>query len=175
MKHPQIPQTLPYRILFVCRGNTCRSPMAEAVFAARAAASERIAEFAVASAGVAVDQASTGADPRAVAACARRSVVIANHRCRQVTQPDFSAFDLILAADHSVMTALIDMAPAEYSGNVRLAMDLTSNPTARDIPDPWSGDAGDYDHALDLIERVVDGVLAAYPPRPSNGNTSSTA
>jgi protein-tyrosine phosphatase len=140
--------------------------MAASTLVARATALGRTSSFEVASAGVAVDRQAIGADPRAVAATGRRSIALANHRCRQLIPTDFATFDLILAADQSVMEAVDAMAPPDHTARTCLAMDFVAGGKShdiRDIPDPWSGSAQDYEHALDLIVQVVEGILQAYP------------
>jgi protein-tyrosine phosphatase len=163
-----------YSILFVCRGNTCRSPMMAGMFAARSANFGTLAAFQVASAGIAVDPASSGADPRAMAAVHRYGIDLSDHRCRSVVADDFASFDLILAADNSVLTGLHALMPQLSHARVERAMAFAPAGSPTEIADPWTGTADDYTHALDLIRLAVDGLLQAQVSPSSNGKISST-
>jgi protein-tyrosine phosphatase len=141
------------RILCVCQGNTCRSPMARGVIEAMARATGLALE--VDSAGLAPRRAGGPPDPRALATAARRGYDIAAHRTRAVAPGDFAAFDLILAMDRGNLDALRRRRPA----GARTAMRLF-HPAGRDIPDPYDGGLPDYEHALDLIEEAARALVA---------------
>ena len=150
--------TEPPRILMVCLGNICRSPMAQGVLEARAAAAGLA--VAVDSAGVGGWHQGEGPDPRAAAAAARRGYAIADQRARQVRGGDFDAFDVILGMDESNLAALERARPE--AARARLALLLDHAPGAeREIPDPYYGGADGFDRVLDLIEAGVDGLIAA--------------
>ncbi|OYX41991.1 MAG: phosphotyrosine protein phosphatase [Rhodobacterales bacterium 32-67-9] len=145
-----------HRILFVCLGNICRSPAAEAVFATRARA---------AGLAVAVDSAATSdwqvgdpPYPPMVAAAAARGYDLAPLRARQVGPGDFAAFDLILAMDRSNLAALAAMRPAGNLTALRLFLDGVERIAADEVPDPWY--TRDFEAALDLIEAGADALVA---------------
>jgi protein-tyrosine phosphatase len=149
------------RILFVCLGNICRSPMAEGVFLK--VASER---------GLAppleVDSAGTGSwhigdppDSRARQAAAARGVDISAQRARQVQVPDFDDFDLIAAMDRSNVTGLESLAPPHQRLKIRLFLEFAPQAGALEVPDPYYDGAAGFNHALDLIEAASHG-LAEY-------------
>ncbi|MFP5219260.1 MAG: low molecular weight protein-tyrosine-phosphatase [Actinomycetes bacterium] len=134
----------PVRLLFVCLGNICRSPTAEAVM--RAVLRERRLDDVVE-----VDSAGTGdwhvgspPDPRACAAAARRGVDVTGS-ARQVTADDFSSFDLLLAMDASNARELRRVAPPGTEHKVRLLADV-------DVPDPYYGGDDGFERVLDLVD-----------------------
>ncbi|MCU9849801.1 low molecular weight phosphotyrosine protein phosphatase [Defluviimonas sp. WL0024] len=145
-----------HRILFVCLGNICRSPAAEAVFAARAAA---------AGLAVAVDSAGTGGwhvgnppHPPMVAAALRRGYDLSGLRARQAVVGDFTAFDLILAMDGVNHAALEALRPRGNATPLALFLDGVAGSAPRDMPDPYY--TGDFDTVLDLVEAGADALIA---------------
>jgi len=140
---------MPHRILCVCLGNICRSPMAEGVLRARMPTAH-------------IDSAGTGGwhlddppYPPAQTAARSRGYDISAQRARQVSVADFNRFDLILAMDRSNLADLKKLAP---SGSGRQIADLalflgplTDGP--QDVPDPYY--TRDFNGALDLIEMAA--------------------
>jgi Protein-tyrosine-phosphatase len=146
----------------VCLGNICRSPMAQGVLEARAAA----AGLAVTadSAGVGGWHAGEPPDPRAVAAARARGYDLARQRARQVRPADFARFDHVLAMDGSNFAALERLRPADAPARLAMLLDHAPGPET-DVPDPWYGGPDGFEHALDLIEAGVDGLLAEIARR----------
>ena len=144
--------TAPYRILFVCLGNICRSPLAEAIMR------QLLAEAPATSSRIEVDSAGIGgwhqgelADPRMRAHAARRGIEM-THRARQVTDRDFDTFDLIIAMDDGNYEALRELAPTleQQAKVVRMADYLEQMPWDH-IPDPYYGGASGFELVLDLL------------------------
>lgn len=144
------------RILFVCLGNICRSPAAEGVLKARAAAREF--PIFVDSAGVSAAHIGEPPDARMIAACARRGVDIARQRARRLDVDDYAAFDYALAMDFSVMADIMARAPAGRRAEIRLFLDFAQT-AERETPDPYYGASADFERVLDLIETGVDAFL----------------
>ncbi len=145
------------RILFVCLGNICRSPTAEAVFAAKAAA---------AGLDVAVDSAGTGTwhvghppDRRATAAAARRGYRMDHIRARQVGAGDFRDFDHVFAMDRSNLRDLERLRPASGGAKLGLFLSLAPDVGEDDVPDPYYGEDGGFDRVLDLLEAAGDALV----------------
>jgi len=132
------------RLLFVCSGNICRSPTAEAVMRALVRARGLESEVEVDSAGTGNWHAGESADRRAAAAALRRGVHL-DGVARQVTPEDFEHFDLLLAMDSGHLAELRRMAPPGTSGNVRLFTDT-------DVPDPYYGGEQGFETVLDMVE-----------------------
>jgi protein-tyrosine phosphatase len=146
------------RVLMVCLGNICRSPLAQGVAEARAAAANLA--VAVDSAGTAGWHQGSPPDPRAIAAAARRGLDIAAQRARRVAPDDFRRFDLLCAMDTRVKATLDAMRPADATARVTLLMDFAAGSTLRTVPDPYYEDDAAFDIVLDLIEQAVAGLLA---------------
>lgn len=144
-----------YRILFVCLGNICRSPAAEAVVRTKAA--ER-------GLALALDSAGTGdwhvGDPPYGAmqkAAGMRGYDLSDLRARQVAARDFLRFDLILAMDSQNLDHLRRLGGRGGGANLKLFTDYAPDTGAAHVPDPYY--TRDFDGALDLIERCADGLL----------------
>ena len=145
------------RILFVCLGNICRSPAAEAVLRSKAIA--RNVDLQVASAGTGGWHQGDGADPRMVRAAGRRGYRLDRHRARQVVFSDFYEFDYLLALDLRNRSDLLAMAPPNRECDIRLFLDFSGGET-RETPDPYHGGDDGFERVLDLIEAGADGFLA---------------
>lgn len=148
------------KVLFVCTGNICRSPTAEGVFLHRAAA-RGLAGVSADSAGTSSEEHGNPPDSRARRAADARGYTLPDRRARRITDEDFEAFDLILGMDRGHLARLERIAPDHARERLRLFMDFAGDDHPRDVPDPWYGGAADFEHALDLIEAGVDGLLDA--------------
>jgi protein-tyrosine phosphatase len=125
-------------LLFVCLGNICRSPLAEAAFreAARAAGLDAEAD----SAGTGDWHVGSPPDPRARAEALRHSVDIDGLRARQVTPDDFRRFDHVLALDHKNLANLRAIRPAEAKAELSLLLDHVEGMAGQSVADPYFGD-----------------------------------
>jgi protein-tyrosine phosphatase len=149
-----------HRILFVCLGNICRSPMAEGVFRRVAEEQGVLHLFEIDSAGLGHWHVGQAPDPRAQDAARNHGIDISGQSARQVEHGDFAHFDLILAMDGQNYQELVQLAPRDARHKVRLVLDFAPEEAATDVPDPFFGAAGGFDHALDLIDRAARGLLA---------------
>ena len=147
------------RVLFVCLGNICRSPTAEAVFRQRLSDAGLDAQVAVDSAGTSDWHVGKPADTRTRLAAQRRGYDMTALRGRQVQVEDFSRFDLILAMDVSNLTELQALQPADsraqldlYLRRYQLALD--------EMPDPYYGGEEGFEQVLDLAEQAAACLLA---------------
>ena len=148
------------RILFVCLGNICRSPMAEGVFSHVASEAGHGERFVIESAGTGDWHIGNPPDSRAVAAAGRRGIDLSQQRARQVHKEDFEAFDLVIAMDHSNHAHLTRMAPGEHAHKIQLFLDHLPEAGGREVPDPYYGGDEGFEEVLDLIEAAARALLA---------------
>ena len=131
----------PWRLLVVCLGNICRSPIGGAVLARRGGPSVEVR-----TAGLCDKWTRHPAHPMMTAAAAARGYDLTAHRGRQVDRDLIGWADTVLAMDHAVLAALQDLAAPPDLPKLRLYLD------ARDVPDPYGGDADAFDRVVALIE-----------------------
>mgnify|MGYP001320452246 CR=1 FL=1 len=141
------------RVLFVCLGNICRSPTAEAVFREAAARHGLLHRVEVDSAGTGDWHVGNPPDYRAIEHAARRGYDLRPLRARQITRHDFDRFHWVLAMDEAVLRDVSRMRPAGFGGRLGLFMDWVPEAGSRDVPDP-------YDEGPEAFERVLDLVMA---------------
>jgi protein-tyrosine phosphatase len=142
-------------ILFVCMGNICRSPSAEAVFRQKAKA----LALTVDSAGTVGSHAREKPDHRAQKVGIARGYSFENIKARKVTEKDFQQFDLILAMDERNVKDLMKVAPQGYEHKVQLFLEYADNFEDQEVPDPYYGGARGFQYVLDLVEDASDGLV----------------
>jgi protein-tyrosine phosphatase len=138
------------RVLLVCLGNICRSPVAEAALR-RSLAAAGVADVEVASAGTDVWYPGEAPEPRMVAAAARLGLEL-DGAAHQVTAEDLAGADLVLAMDRRNLADLERLAPGTA---VRLYRSFGTPGDARDVPDPFVGEAGFDDVAAIAIDEAA--------------------
>lgn len=149
------------RVCVVCAGNICRSPMAEAVLRTKLARAGLGDQVTVDSAGTGNWHTGQPAHVRSTAALRRRGYHL-DHSARQFAPGWFGERDLVLALDAANLSDLVRLAPRDLPAG-RLRMLCVDGPDAgggTDVPDPYGLDDSAYDHALDLIERACDELVA---------------
>ncbi|WP_370188688.1 low molecular weight protein-tyrosine-phosphatase [Qipengyuania sp.] len=144
-----------HRILFVCLGNICRSPLAEAAF--RHAATEAGLDIEADSAGTADYHVGEPPDPRSIAEAARHGIEIGHYRGRQLVVDDFHRFDWILGMDTSNMANIARLDPGNGKARVEMLLDLVPGREGADLADPWYGDEDGF---RDTWEDVSAGAAA---------------
>lgn len=148
----------PPSLLFVCLGNICRSPLAEAAFrdAAARAGLEAVAE----SAGTGDWHVGNPPDPRSVAVALRHGIHISGKRARSMRAADFTSFDHILALDPANLHDLLAMAPARNTARIGLLMDHVPGCAGQSVRDPYYGSAADFDAVWEQVRRAADALVA---------------
>jgi protein-tyrosine phosphatase len=132
-------------VLFVCLGNICRSPLAEAAFAAEA---KRIGlEVEIDSAGTGDWHVGRPPDPRAIAVAIRNGADIPGLRARQVGAEDFHCFDHIVALDRQNLADLLRMRPRDGTAAVSLLLDHVAGRSGQSVTDPYYGQDIHFDQA----------------------------
>lgn len=123
------------KILFVCHGNICRSPMAEYLFKHLAAQAGRSAEFEVASAAVSTEETGNDLYPPAKRTLTAHGVPFTRHAARQLTRADYAYYDRIICMDRSNLRLLRYIIGEDTAGKVSLLMEWSGE--SRDVADPW--------------------------------------
>ncbi len=145
------------KILFVCLGNICRSPAAEAVMKSLIRKECLEDRFTIDSAGISSYHRGDLADPRMRACAARRGYTLL-HRSRPVRSEDFEDFDLIIGMDDSNIDELLQMSPdIESDAKVHRMTDYCKTKVADHVPDPYYD--GGFDNVLDILEDACSGLL----------------
>lgn len=147
------------RLLMVCLGNICRSPLAEG--AVRAHLDRHGLDW------VEVDSAGTGGwhageppDPRSIAVAASFGIDIRAQRARKLVRADFEHFDWLLCADRSVLRDVRAAAPAEARERAALLLDWAGQGTDADIPDPYTGGPEDFRRVWSMVDAAAAGIVA---------------
>ena len=148
-----------FGVLFVCTGNICRSPTAEAVFR-KLAADAGMAEAVTAdSAGTHGYHVGEPPDPRSQKAAAKRGYDLSALRARTIEDADFQRFDLILAMDQEHYATLSRIAGAAAGHKLKLMMSYARRFKERDVPDPYYGVPQGFERVLDMLEDAAKGLL----------------
>jgi protein-tyrosine phosphatase len=150
------------RVLMVCMGNICRSPMAQRVMEKQLADAGLAKVVAVDSAGTHAVRGSDSPDPRARTLLTARGYTGGRLRPRQIVDADFSRNDLILAMDKTNMMELRGLCPAEFTHKLRLLMEFSPGATDLDVPDPYYGSPKGFEHVLALIEPAITAVISQH-------------
>ena len=143
-------------VLFVCLGNICRSPLAEAAFRREA---ERLGL------DVEIDSAGTGdwhigypPDPRAAAVAARNGIDISHMKARLVTADDFRRFDHIIALDPKNLADLRRLRPGDGKARLSLLLDHVEGRKGQAVADPYYGEESHFDAAWDDVTAGAEGL-----------------
>ncbi len=152
-------------VLFVCMGNICRSPTAEAVFRhkVRQAGLEEFVE--VDSAGTHAYHVGDPPDPRSMEHAARRGYDLTDLRGRQLSTYDAERFDYVIAMDRGNYNRIVREFGGAAAGDgqraeVRMFLDFAPEVPEVEVPDPYMGGAQGFEQVLDLVESASDGLLA---------------
>lgn len=152
-------------VLFVCLGNICRSPTAEAVMRHQLERTGWDSLVEIDSAGLAGWHVGKTPDARSIRRAAARGYAMQSLRARQVVAEDLQRFDLIVAMDADNLRGLEQLAEAERAAGkpvrarfMRL-LDVLPELAGSDVPDPYYGDESGFDEVLDLVEPATEALL----------------
>lgn len=153
-------------VLFVCMGNICRSPTAEAVFRSKLTAAGLADLVEVDSAGTHSYHVGEPPDPRSMRTAAARGYDMSPIRARQLTAQDAGRFDLVLAMDRGNYNRVVrEFGDAEPGPRQRARVELLmghgqGSSGAVEVPDPYGGGPEGFEVVLDMIEEACDGLLS---------------
>lgn len=155
-----------WKVLFVCTGNICRSPTADAV--ARQMIAERGLNglIEVDSAGTQGYHVGEAPDARACKIARRRGYDLSPLRARKLEVLDFQRFDLVLAMDAGHMEVMRKLCPDVYKPRLRMFMDYAHAHPLSEVPDPYYGGDAGFEAVLDYCEDAVAGLLDALLAAP---------
>lgn len=145
------------KVLFVCLGNICRSPTAEAVL--RAQAEQAGFAIDIDSAGTAAYHIGKSPDERSMAAAEKRNIHMNSLKARQVNSHDFYEFDYVFAMDKSNFLDLSDLQPEDSKAELVLFLDEYGSKERDEVPDPYYGGDSGFEWVLDLLESACSDFL----------------
>lgn len=149
----------PVKVLFVCMGNICRSPSAEAVMKAYVEREGLEKEIYCDSAGTIAYHAGEPADARMQQHAIRRNYNLTSIS-RQIKSSDYNDFDYIIAMDEDNLYSMQSFIPSpELQEKVSLMTDYCTNDNPGHVPDPYYGGAKGFETVLDLLEDACDGLI----------------
>ncbi|HEX8058965.1 MAG TPA: low molecular weight protein-tyrosine-phosphatase [Novosphingobium sp.] len=144
-------------LLFVCLGNICRSPLAEAAF--REAADEAGLDVEVDSAGTGDWHIGNPPDRRAQAEALRHGIDISGYRARQVSPDDFRRFTHIYALDRNNLADLHAMAPADRTAKLSLLLDEVPGMAGRSVADPYFGEEAGFAETWREVDLAAEALV----------------
>lgn len=145
------------RILFVCHGNICRSPMAEFVMKDLVEKSGVSDRFAIASAATSAEEIGNPVYPPARRELAKHGISCSGKTARQMTAADYGQYDLLIGMDSANLRNMRRICGGDPEGKIRLLMDFTDRPG--EVADPWY--TGDFETTWRDVSRGCRGLLAA--------------
>jgi len=148
-----------FGVLFVCTGNICRSPTAEAIFRKLAADAGMAGAVTADSAGTHAYHVGEPPDLRAQAAAAKRGYDLSALRARRIEGADLKRSDLILAMDQDHYAILARMAGSSAGHKLKMMMSYARRFEEREVPDPYYGGPQGFERVLDLLEDAASGLL----------------
>ena len=146
------------KILFVCHGNICRSPMAEFVMKDLVKKAGREGDFEIASAATSTEEIGNPVYPPARRKLQEHGISCAGHAARQLRREDYSRYDLLIAMDRANLRNMSRICGGDPQGKLHLLLDYTSRPGG-EVADPWY--TGDFEATWRDVLEGCQGLLSA--------------
>lgn len=147
------------KILMVCLGNICRSPLAEGIMKAKAPE-----DFYIDSAGTISLHEGKHPDKRAIQTAARHGIDISQQRSRPITKADLEKFDKIYCMDVDVLADVVSKAGNEdQRKKVSLFLEVLDDHQNAEVPDPYWGDMNEFEEVFQLLDRGCEAILKQIP------------
>ena len=147
------------RVLFVCMGNICRSPVAQAIFEKKVAQAGLSDYVSADSAGTDLFHVGQKPDSRSQHAAAFRGYTLQGQTARQISAEDFAEFDLIMAMDWHNLRTLQNMCDEQYRHKIELVMRYAQNSDDAEVPDPYYEEQHAFNKVVDYLEDAATGLL----------------
>ena len=147
------------KILFICHGNICRSPMGEFILKDLAAKAGLADRFHIESAATSTEEIGNPVYPPARRKLAQHGIDCAGKTARQLTAADYGRFDLLLSMDRANIRNMTRICGGDPQGKIHLLMEYTGHP-GREVADPWY--TGDFDATWDDVLAGCQGLLQQY-------------
>jgi protein-tyrosine phosphatase len=159
----------PTRILFVCLGNICRSPLAEGLFVAEIARKGLQNTYLADSAGTNSYHTGELPDPRTRANAQSHGITLI-HRARTFQYADFEAFDRVFVMDDNNLQTVLALAKTPVD-RAKIALLRTYDPTPDDgqVPDPWYGGPEGFENVFQILKRTTQHLVLALEKEPARG------
>lgn len=146
---------MPVKVLMVCLGNICRSPLAEGILESKADPSKIVVD----SAGTAGYHIGKAPDPRSIETAALYNIDISDQKCRRFSQADFDNFDYIFAMDRENLMHLQDLARNETDFKKLYLLLELAGMREQEVPDPYYGGVSGFQEVFRLLDRATDQLL----------------
>ena len=147
------------KILFVCLGNICRSPLAEAIFKHKIKEHRLEAYFEADSCGTSNYHIGDPPDSRTIANAKKNGVII-THLGRQLCDRDLEQYDYVLAMDNSNHQNILRLTNAiQFSGKVELMRNYDPKEKGGEVPDPYYGGEGHFQEVFDILDRTMENFI----------------
>lgn len=147
------------RVLFVCLGNICRSPLAEAIFMDKVTRKNLLHHFEIDSCGTSNYHIGDQPDSRTIASAHKNGIKI-SHSCRQLTSDDLEYFDYIMAMDQSNHQNILRLSNnGIHAEKVFLMRDFDVQGKGEEVPDPYFGDERTFQDVFEILDRSASNFL----------------
>lgn len=144
---------MPIKVLMVCLGNICRSPLAEGILQAKLPKEICIVD----SAGTGNWHVGEAPDKRSIGTAKKHGLDISMQRCRQIKQSDFETFDHIYVMDNSNYTNVMALAPNEVAkSKVKIILNELNPNKNHEVPDPYYGDLNGFENVYEILDEVCE-------------------
>lgn len=153
------------KVLFVCMGNICRSPLAHGLFEHRVERAGLSGQITIDSAGTHAYHIGEKPDPRSQQTAERHGFDLSTQRARKVVSSDFAQFDYVLAMDRDNHALLTELCPDELRHKLKLFLEFAPQLSESEVPDPYYGGPEGFEHVYRLIDAAAEGLMADIEAR----------